>query len=1556
MIAGILELQVFADMSRLYSDMQRMQQITGQATGAASVSMAQLKKATQDAAAEEKMRASIFSQGLQETKRLLGLVSDAAGETSRAFSGLKIDKKAFDIPKESYAALQSWQEKAAYAVGAGAAAGWETAKSAWASFKEWMETKVVIFGVALAVGVAAATAGAVYAAFKTVGFAIGLLTGESYKSANIDALVAMNKEVKLLQDNLPLTAVGASALNEALKVQGTSATEYVATLAAVNNASRTNGDELDRLGVKYKDQQGNLLGTRAALLSAAGVLATYKEGWDRTQAATAIGMGTEKQIQTALAVTAEKTAAAKDSLISYGLVIGEGTQEAAKKYEDAMQAFNREADLTSQGFKKAIADNIMPILTMFAEFFRDGFPGAVNAFRYSMATVASLFFGLKTVVYMVAESIVGSISSIGSVLGGLATAAGRALKGDFSGATDALVAGWVEAKNRLGGIGDNIVAQARANSKAMALAWGADNLGANGAADTRATAGKPWVPLPPKKPAGATAADDNAAFNDAINAQIEALKKFQALKESIAKQTVDRVTSENKRGMLTELDFINQVAVAEKFAMNAAITTLEQEKSLAAQKKNSLKEVAAIEGQIASAKEKLNARELAQGYAVLELEFKIQAARQAFYNTADHANIAQLDALRDKNKATREEIEEIGLTANQLSALTQARQNHVIALQAEKVSILEKQNAEIRDEQDRAANIADIDIEIAKLNELQTARDLSVQRQDKKQLSLELKGYDATAAQLESLANITGKMGDGWKKATAGLSGFSNAFKNLATLEKNTALSADKRTQAQVGGYAEMAGAAKQFFDEGTAGYEVLTIAEQTFRAIQLAMSIAAMVQNATEGTTGIAQSLANAAASTIAGVAKAFEQMGVWGFVGAAAILAFMASMGGSSSGGGGGGGANADGTFTGTGNEITATGRVTSSMGSRPSGTDGESSAAQAQNEAIEESYRSADAANKLADSLRKSTAGMTQLETDLQNVKTATQGAGRAQYEMATSGMGGAELAAYNYNAALKGQIQVLLDVANGTSNASDNMKKLANDAVNLTIDLKRAQGDIAGANQDQMLLDTVGYTEQEVAMYNHNQTLKDQIASYSASSSAADDARQAEEELGRTRYEVSGRLNVLLGRQTQIQFDRATELAGATDATVIAMLNEIYAIEDLTAARDESFATLERSIAAERKFAEVRLKGATDLQSALKTAFNAVNPALSVATARTQLSMFSALARSGGALPSAEAIRPALDVLSKVTTDTYKTAFDYYRDQARTANDISDLTGYADKQVSVEQQTVDRLDLQLETAKNQLDAMNGVNTSVMGVTAAVAAFEASMLAISSARSGAAAYSFAAPAASSGGGGGGGGGGGYGGGAAGDPAYAAAIAGMDSDIVAAYKGYYGRAPDRAGHDSFIQSGLVGDPLMQAILRASAASRGADYDYAMSQGYNPDDPMANYVRSKKTASGGSAAGESYASFAVGINNVPYDMDARIHKDERIMPAADNRELFARLSEPRENNAALVAAIKELTQKVARLEAAASATAANTGSMERTLTNLTEQNGGDAMTVVVQV
>lgn len=391
----------------------------------------------------------------------------------------------------------SFSEKIASAIAAGFGAGYAAAQTAMEKIREFVKTELMIIGAALAAGITVAAASAIYAAYRivssSVSFIAGLFTGESYQSENIDAVIALNKEVKTLQEGLLLSAEHASALNEALKGAGVGGSAYVSTLQAATKAARTHAEALQELGIETHDYFGEVRSSEDLLRSAKRVLEAYAEGYDRTAAAAAIGMGSYKEISEVLSITNAKVEEAGQRLVDYNLIIGTGTQEAVTAYEKAVADFNRESDLMAQGFKKAIADQIMPILTDLAVFFKDGFPIVVNAFRYSMATLVSLFYGLKEVAYIVSEAVIQSFKAMGDVVSRVVGAIAKAATGNVEGAWNDLKAVPDDLGKRWNAFGDNVVAQSTRNAKAMALAWGADNFNA-GAAPDPVKAGKKWYP------------------------------------------------------------------------------------------------------------------------------------------------------------------------------------------------------------------------------------------------------------------------------------------------------------------------------------------------------------------------------------------------------------------------------------------------------------------------------------------------------------------------------------------------------------------------------------------------------------------------------------------------------------------------------------------------------------------------------------------------------------------------------------------------------------------------------------------------------------------------------------------------------------------------------------------------------------------------------------------------------------------------------------------------------------------------------------------------------
>jgi|GEM_PF-6407612 len=327
-------------------------------------------------------------------------------------------------------------------------------------------------------------------AYKSLEFIIGLFTGSSYKSEHIDALIAERDAVENLRKSLQLSTADTQATRGAMQALGISSSDVTTVYDGVRTSLRNNTDELTRLGVKYKDANGNILDQRTILENAKGVLDQYTEGWDRNQAAVAIGMGSYEQIGNTLKITDAELQRAKEGLDKYHLGIGKETNEAVDEYQKAMLSFKNESKLMADGLSRAISDQIMPAFTSLANFFSGGWPRVVDIFRYSMATVTSLLYGLKTSFDIVVDSVKAGFGVVGDIFVGLAKASIAALKGDFSGAKDALAGIWTDVKTTASKTWAEMQADAERSNKAMKMAWAFDGREIGTKA---AVKGKTWV-------------------------------------------------------------------------------------------------------------------------------------------------------------------------------------------------------------------------------------------------------------------------------------------------------------------------------------------------------------------------------------------------------------------------------------------------------------------------------------------------------------------------------------------------------------------------------------------------------------------------------------------------------------------------------------------------------------------------------------------------------------------------------------------------------------------------------------------------------------------------------------------------------------------------------------------------------------------------------------------------------------------------------------------------------------------------------------------------------
>jgi hypothetical protein len=861
-LAGKAAQASMSDSSAAVSDYRQEMAKAGQDTSLAAAKMSSSMKAANDA----------IMNGSVEAVNSIQNIADTADQTD----------------------FRPMGERIAEAIGTGIGVGIAGANKAWDGFVAYSKTKTLVIGAAMTVAATAVGLGAVYAAYKVISgsmdFIVGLITGDSYKNANIDALIEANDQVKAIQRSLGSTAQQAAATNEALKALGVDKSDYLSVYARAEDAIHGNKDALDQLGVSYGSVQ-------ELMQSANTVLNTYAEGWDRNQVAQQLGLGTAAQVADAAKVTSAALSQGKSTLDEYNLGIGVETQEASKRFADTTREFNHNLDLTSQGFKRAIADQIMPILTDLADFFKDGFPFAVNVFRYSMATITSLFYGLKTSAFIVLESIVGGLSAVTSTLVGVVSAGVKAVSGDFTGAKNDLIKGWEEGRNRLDDIGKNIVAQAQGNSAAMRMAWAFDD---RDVAD-KAKGGKTFV---------------DPAIAKKIKDQEDAYKKMaDAITEKTGVQQLEIQLNEKlTEGQRKAVEFTNALAAgtldltdAQKQDYTAKLEALiAQEKinkamqdarnertkdngydsliksireKIDIQKLEQTSDDSLTEGQKLASKVntdlqngvlKLTAGEKARVTALLDqlvVEEQLNAAHKDALKLAadmEKASTDNLKSLDSQIDAERIRNAEMGLSKEQIEELASKRLLDSAAADEELAS-------NMRLAADYAGPLHDAYIQYA--NDLDNAaikkRALSEIRSDNADKQ---KGIDALAEatkardELDKLFDpakgrdfgntIKGALGEAVGAVVKLDAAMRTYGTNQAALEKSIALAKTeangdsevlaqrmdqinrKSAENQLANYAQITGAAKGFFNESSRGYKALQAAEQIFQAVQLALTL----------------------------------------------------------------------------------------------------------------------------------------------------------------------------------------------------------------------------------------------------------------------------------------------------------------------------------------------------------------------------------------------------------------------------------------------------------------------------------------------------------------------------------------------------------------------------------------------------------------------------------------------------------------------------------------------------------------------------------------------
>lgn len=325
-----------------------------------------------------------------------------------------------------------------------------------------------------------------------------------------------------------------------------------------------------------------------------------------------------------------------------------------------------------------------------------------------------------------------------------------------------------------------------------------------------------------------------------------------------------------------------------KGSMDARTRSLKEQQLATAQALSGiLKERDALVEQVKAEKEWLKEREKRYQDVEKQYEDEVKAADRSAASVLDRVTAlkdeeAAVIVAREQNLSLFEAIESV-----RVARLEEAQATAKAAGNQEMVDALQKE--------------IDARRELGELNQRKSKRDEAADAfKDfmKADIGTDFAaGFDDASKSLGTFAQTFTKLIDMQEQYNLARSDTSKSAQELAELDQ-------KYARAQINSYASMAGAAKGFFSEKTAGYKALMVAEQTLRAIELASSVQSIAAKIAEGAAAAAAGVANQASGD---PYSAFPRM--------AAMAAIMATLGFAVGGFGGGGSGGFAPTNTGTG-----------------------------------------------------------------------------------------------------------------------------------------------------------------------------------------------------------------------------------------------------------------------------------------------------------------------------------------------------------------------------------------------------------------------------------------------------------------------------------------------------------------------------------------------------------------------------------------------------------------------------------------------------------------
>lgn len=409
---------------------------------------------------------------------------------------------------------------------------------------------------------------------------------------------------------------------------------------------------------------------------------------------------------------------------------------------------------------------------------------------------------------------------------------------------------------------------------------------------------------------GSVAGQDYAKSLDMASAAISRRAEVQAL---LNQRQQEHIQFLKNSGQIDEEAAIKRTTAAQVEALGIERSALSQQLALTARKAGSEKEQADLIGKIGVISTRVSNVQKKGAEDLIMLGQQRADASRDLAAAGITAATAERDSLQAQVEAQFQANQEVGLGAIEIAKLRAARLAAAAAQKEQTAADLDaitpgNELAEIyRQQAQQLRDLGDAQVRGAVKQDLydKNLQDLNAMVDIMSALD------DAAQNAAQGMADAFGSVGTAIGGLTTALSGYERTQAAIAAklaastkdaggdqtkIQRANMMAAEASAQAQIKSYGDMAGAAKGFFDQNSAGYKVLSDVEKAYRAAEMAMALESMAKKiffkeaeVAASTTLNATKVAGEAASTAASVGLAGTAASAWGIT---AVVKAIASM----------------------------------------------------------------------------------------------------------------------------------------------------------------------------------------------------------------------------------------------------------------------------------------------------------------------------------------------------------------------------------------------------------------------------------------------------------------------------------------------------------------------------------------------------------------------------------------------------------------------------------------------------------------------------------------